>query len=163
MTPHNSEMHLGRERCCYQGVCCQMSQLRSCSAVLCHAMQTRRQRCRPRGRLQQLLLRVCSQCKFDLHSAHSTAAVPSVLYSTLDGALCAAQDAAAAAADAATIGGAWDDAGDSGGLVAAVLHREQVAICSFDVEQQGSSLLAATGDEQLLVLQMEGQPHAIMQ
>ncbi len=98
------------------------------------------------------------QCKFDLHSPQSTAAVPPVLYCTLDGAFCAAQDAAAAAAaEAAMQGSSWtQDSGSSGGLVAEVLHQEACAICSFDVEPtHGRSVLAATDDEHLLVLQMD--------
>lgn len=98
------------------------------------------------------------QCKFDLHSPQSTAAVPPVYYCTLDGAFCAAQDAAAAAAaEAAMQGSSWAEASSgSGGLVAEVLHQESCAICSFDVEPAyGRSILAATADEHLLLLQME--------
>jgi hypothetical protein len=98
------------------------------------------------------------QCKFDLHSPQSTAAVPPVYYCTLDGAFCAAQDAAAAAAaEAAMQGSSWaEDSSGSGGLVAEVLHQESCAICSFDVESAyGRSILAATADEHLLLLHMD--------
>lgn len=69
-----------------------------------------------------------------------------------------AQDAAAAsAAEAAMQGGGWgDDSSSSGGLMSAVLHKEDYAICSFDVEPtNGRCVLAATQDEHILVLQME--------
>ena len=104
---------------------------------------------------------LCVQCKFDLHSPQSTAAVPPVMFCTLDGAFCVAQDAAAAAAAEATAmqGSSWADDSSSrgvGGLVAEVLHKEACAICSFDVEPTyGRSILAATDDEHLLVLQMD--------
>lgn len=101
------------------------------------------------------------QVKFDLHSPQSSAAVPPVLYSTLDGCLCVAQDAAAAAAaaEAAQQGSSYvEDSSSRGGLVAEVLHREPYAICSFDVDTTyGRSILAASDDEHLLVLQMEDQ------
>jgi hypothetical protein len=102
----------------------------------------------------------CPQVKFDLHSPQSTAAVPPVLYSTLDGCLCVAQDAAAAAAaEAAQQGSSYVDDGSSrGGLIAEVLHREAYAICSFDVDATyGRSILAATDDEHILVLQMDDE------
>lgn len=100
------------------------------------------------------------QCKFDLHSPQSTAAVPPVFYATLDGAFCVAQDAATAtgnAADAAMQSSSWEDDSSSsrGGLRASVLHQEPYAICSFDVEPiTGRSILAATDDEHLLIMQM---------
>jgi hypothetical protein len=83
------------------------------------------------------------------------------MYSTLDGCLCVAQDAAAAAAaEAAQQGSSYveDGSGSRSGLVAEVLHREPHAICSFDVDSlYGRSILAATDDEHVLVLQMEDQ------
>lgn len=111
-----------------------------------------------------LLLLVCCavQCKFDLYSPQSTAAVPPVLYSTMDGFFCVTQDAAAAAAaEAAMQGSSWaDDSSSSGGLVATVLHKEAFSICSFDVEPTyGRSVLAATDNEHILVLQLDEHLH----
>jgi hypothetical protein len=55
-------------------------------------------------------------------------------------------------------GGGWGDSSSSSseGLVSAVLHQEDYAIHSFDVEPtNGRNILAATGDEHMLVLQMD--------
>lgn len=100
------------------------------------------------------------QVKFDLHSPQSTATVPPVLYSTLDGCFCVAQDAAAAAAEAAMQGSSFDYDSSRGGLVGEVLHREPYAILSFDVDSTyGRSVLAATDNEHVMVLQMDDQQH----
>jgi hypothetical protein len=111
-----------------------------------------------------LLCLCCAvQCKFDLYSPQSTAAVPPVLYSTMDGCFCVTQDAAAAAAaEAAMQGSSWadDSSSSSGGLVSRVLHKEAFSICSFDVEPtHGRSVLAATDNEHILVLQLDEHMH----
>jgi len=108
------------------------------------------------------------QVTFDLYGPQSTEAVPPVLYSTLDGAMCVAQDAAAAAAADGAFGGGsgWvgDGGSSSGGLVSDVLHQDHYAICSFDVEPTyGRCVLAATSDEHLLLLHMEDQSSQLMQ
>lgn len=79
-----------------------------------------------------------------------------------------AQEAAsaAAAAEAGGPGSNWasqyNNSSSSGsGLVAEVLHREKYAICSFDVEPTyGRSILAATDDEHLLLLQLDDDAQA---
>jgi hypothetical protein len=82
----------------------------------------------------------------------------------MDGFFCVTQDAApAAAAEAAMPGSSWADdssSSSSGGLVARVLHKEAFRICSFDVEPTyGRSVLAATDNEHILVLQLDEHLH----